>query len=206
MLGYGTQFAPEFAENHRIVDAPIDHQDAAPTTEPRAETAASARQTPPVNQKPTPIRNQAPTPQQSEQPLTDEQMQAKATDQQKSSIRTLCKAVGMSEPDDIDTMSFIGAKKLIAAITAEYKTQKAESKQSRPAPASTTPNSGQSKALLDMLNRAKKRVESLDMHWQDAKSDAGLAQVQDADLGPKQIAAINAVVDQYEQRQAGKAS
>lgn len=228
MLGYGTQFAPEFGENHRIVDAPIDHQDTAPTntangnastTAPRAETAASTRQTPPANQKPTPIssapRNLAPAPRPS-QPApqqnaapTEEQAQAVATPQQKASISKLCQHVQMSVPEDLDALTYFEAKELITQLTAEYRKQHSESKQSRPAQQSAAPatsNGGQSKALLDMIAKAKSKVESLDMIWDDAKRDAGLAQVQDADLTPKQVATINNVVAQYEQRQTGKAS
>lgn len=215
-LGYGTQFAPEFNEGPRIVDAPIDHQDTvstntangnAPTTAPRAETATSAgnRQTTPASteqgQRQTATKRQftpiSATPKvDGQQALQDaDTTDAKATDQQKASIRKLCQHVSMSIPD-LESMSFVDAKTLIAELTAEYKNQRAE--QNQPAPAAS--NSGQSKALLDMIGKAKKRVELLGMNWDDAKTDASLRQVQDADLSPKQVAAINAAVDQYEQR------
>lgn len=197
MSGIYTKEEMEQADHDDLPTVPLAGNttvDAAPASTPPA----------PRNLRPTapaPKQNAAPAP-------TAEQSQDVATPQQKSSIEKLCQHVQMSVPEDLDTMNFTDAKALIAQLTAEYKKQRQES-QSRPAqqaPAPAPSNGGQSKALLDMIAKAKSRVEALDMIWDDAKRDAGLAQVEDKDLTPKQVASINSVVAQYEQRQAGKAS
>jgi hypothetical protein len=264
MLGYGTQFAPEFGEQHRIVDAPVDHQDMASTnsTSPRAEAPASTRQTPPANQKPAspapaprnlrPSAPAKPAPQQNEQPSE----QAKATDQQKASIQKLCEHVQMSVPEDLDTMSFTDAKALIKQLTDEYKKQRNES-QPAPAQPKITPQQAerikklcevlgehepenlagmayfdakalyeqllakykaqkqampqaanqdnapiQEKATAAMVNKAKSRVESLDMLWGDIKRDALGSQVDDKDITVAQYAKISSVIETYEQKKA----
>jgi hypothetical protein len=168
--------------------------------------------TTPVSTPPAP-RNQRPTapapkPAQSKPAQSDEQAQAVATDQQKASIGKLCQHVSMTVPD-LSSMTYVEAKALIAELTAEYRAQRAHGQQSRPAqqaPAPAASNGGQSKALLDMIAKAKQSIEELGVLWDDAKSDAGLRQVKDEDLTVQQVAAINKLVPQYEQRQAGKAS
>jgi len=181
MLGYGTQFAPEFNEMPRIVDAPVDFSSDeasndnghAPTTSQRSETASTTH--------------------------TPEQRQAKATEQQIASIRKLCTHVKMSEPENLLKMSFLEAKKLLEELTAEYKSQRAESQQtSRPA-AAPLPAPKQAKALLDMISKSKDRVHALDMVWDDVKRDALRKTVADADLVPVQVAEINKVITDYEQ-------
>lgn len=87
-LGYGTQFAPELDEAHRIVDAPVDRTPA-PT--------------------PTTGNNKS---------ETDE---GTVTEQQVGSIRKLCQHLGKSEPDNMTSMSFLAAKKLINQLTGEYR-------------------------------------------------------------------------------------
>ena len=50
------------------------------------------------------------------------------------------------------------------------------------------------------IQTAKLRVKDLDMHWDDAKRDAGLMQVYDNMLTPANIASLNSVIDQWEKR------
>lgn len=92
-LGYGTQFAPEFGENHRIVDAPVDFGRPGNNN----NSASTARST------------------------TSEPTGDSITDQQKKSITILCHRLNAAPPDTLDDMSFGAAKKLIAELTAKYK-------------------------------------------------------------------------------------
>jgi hypothetical protein len=115
-LGYGTQFAPELGENHRIVDAPVDlgrngagngnGNSHAPTASSRSETPSNnGARFAPVNEA-----------------------EAAATEQQISSIRKLYTYLGKSAPEDVTSISFLAAKKLIQQLTAEYKEQRQSSK------------------------------------------------------------------------------
>jgi hypothetical protein len=98
-LGYGTQFAPELDEEHRIVDSPVDRTPA-PTASAgngrivamRPGTAGNANQNPDA-----------------------------VTEQQLASIRKLCEHLSKPEPENAETMSYAGAKELIATLSAEYR-------------------------------------------------------------------------------------
>jgi hypothetical protein len=98
-LGYGTQFAPEFGENHRIVDAPVDF----------GHNAANNG------------NGHAPSGNNGSRPAPENEAETNATEQQISSIRKLCTHLGKSEPENLPSVSFLGAKKLIQQLTAEYK-------------------------------------------------------------------------------------
>ncbi|HEX2615723.1 MAG TPA: hypothetical protein VHL10_09530 [Nitrososphaera sp.] len=214
MLGYGTQFAPEFGEQHRIVDAPVDHQDMASTnsTSPRAEAPASTRQTPPANQKPA---SPAPAPRNlrpsAPKPAPQQSEQAKATDQQKSSIQKLCEHVQMSVPEDLDSMSQQEAKTLIAELTAEYKKQRSEN-QPAPAQPKITPQQAERirnlckalgenepEGLAEMAYfEAKKLYESLTAKYKAQKQ--ATPQVANQDNAPIQDKATAAMVNKAKSR------
>lgn len=89
-LGYGTQFAPDLDEAHRIVDSPVDR---APTSTANNNSNNNKSE-------------------------TDE---ATITEQQVASIRKLCQHLNKSEPDNVTTISFLAAKRLIAQLSNEYR-------------------------------------------------------------------------------------
>src|SRR5579863_284740 len=108
-IGYGTQFAPEFDEQHRIVDAPVE----------RAKTFQYAS-----NGDGRANSNNTST-----QPVDDKSATAPATEQQLASLRKLSQHLGRPEPEDQGTMSYLSAKELILSLSKEYN----ESRQSRKA-------------------------------------------------------------------------
>lgn len=104
-LGYGTQFAPELAESHRIVDAPVDFGHNGTTNGNGYEPSRS-----------TPSGNGN-----GSRPSVENEAEVNATEQQLSSIRKLCTHLGKSEPENVASISFLGAKKLLQQLTTEYK-------------------------------------------------------------------------------------
>ena len=147
-LGYGTQFAPELNEEHRIVDSPVERQPMS------ANNGYSSGNTPAANVRPlatasngnsthgyTTSAGQAQrvaesangngyTTQPMQTPRVAESAgEELATEQQVSSIRKLCEHLGKAEPENVAAISYLSAKKLIQQLTAEYK----ESRQSKKA-------------------------------------------------------------------------
>ena len=119
-LGYGTQFAPDLDEQHRIVDAPVDRN--TPSTDGNGygrKPLASVR--PPLTGN-TGKTNGAGT----EEQASD----APATEQQLNSIRKLCQHLGKPEPENPDTLSYLDAKGLITQLSHEYNEQKQQRKAS----------------------------------------------------------------------------
>jgi hypothetical protein len=111
-LGYGTQFAPELNEEHRIVDSPVERGNgngnhAGTSNAPTYDTASTHDTT-------------------SAQDATN----AAVTEQQISSIRKLCQHLGKNEPENVTSISYLNAKKIIQQLTAEYKEQRQSSKAS----------------------------------------------------------------------------
>jgi hypothetical protein len=104
-LGYGTQFAPDLDEAHRIVDAPVSAN---------GNGANSANGNASANS------NGAPR---------DENSEASITDQQMASIRKLCGELGKSEPDNLTTLSFLAAKRLIQQLVDENKERRNKPKE-----------------------------------------------------------------------------
>lgn len=119
-LGYGTQFAPDLDEQHRIVDAPVDRN--TPSTDGNGygrKPLASVR--PPLTGN-TGKTNGAGT----EEHASD----APATEQQLNSIRKLRQHLGKPEPENPDTLSYLDAKGLITQLSHEYNEQKQQRKAS----------------------------------------------------------------------------
>ena len=119
-LGYGTQFAPDLDEQHRIVDAPVDRSTPAndsngnerrPIDAVRTATVASTGKA----KGTTTAENEAST---------------LATDQQLASIRKLRQHLGKTEPEQPDTLSYQDAKALITQLSHEYNEQKQHRKAS----------------------------------------------------------------------------
>jgi hypothetical protein len=118
-LGYGTQFAPELDEEHRIVDAPVDR--GTPSVERDGNTGA---QKPIASVRPTVAGSNGKTNGNSQSPSTSATEEgaadALATEQQLASIRKLCQHLGKPEPEN-EALSYLGAKELIAQLSLEYR-------------------------------------------------------------------------------------
>lgn len=106
MLGYGTQFAPELSEEHRIVDSPVE----------RGTSAASTNHTDNDNGR-TPIVAVRSNAVNGNSQATD----SAATDQQLASIRKLCEHLGKKEPEPGSIQTFAQAKEAIAQLSQEYR-------------------------------------------------------------------------------------
>ena len=119
-LGYGTQFAPDLDEQHRIVDAPVDR------STPANDSNGNER-------KPlASVRTAAMGSNSKARETTIEESAADtlATDQQLASIRKLCQHLGKPEPEHPDTLSYKDAKVLITQLSHEYNDQKQQRKAS----------------------------------------------------------------------------
>jgi hypothetical protein len=120
-LGFGTQFAPELNEEHRIVDSPIVHNGvsannngrAMPTT--RSSTVGTGARANGSGHVAVPVQEDPDLP---------------ITEQQLTSIHKLCSFLGKSEPDNVTAISYLNAKKLIQQLTAEYREYKQSNKAS----------------------------------------------------------------------------
>lgn len=110
--GYGTQFAPELNELPRIVDSPVTsasngHQNGNDNNVSAQHANNSSRPSQPVaNNAHADNYNEANT---------------NATEQQIASIRKLCTHLNKAEPENVNAISFLAAKKLLQQLTAEYK-------------------------------------------------------------------------------------
>ena len=129
-LGYGTQFAPELSENHRIVDSPVDRTSNVAESSASYSTSASngnsgnnghATFSPvrPINANGNASPNVASTATE-----TTAQEPEKVTEQQLTSIHKLCDYLGKQEPEGVASMTFLEGKKLIQQLTAEYRQSK----------------------------------------------------------------------------------
>src|SRR5438309_4365695 len=98
-LGYGTQFAPELNEEHRIVDAPVERRSPTANDESGSDESKSSVvvKAPTVNGRSKTVSGKA-----------EEQVDPHApmTEQQWSSIRKLCQHLGKVEPQQADTMNY----------------------------------------------------------------------------------------------------
>lgn len=116
-LGYGTQFAPELDEEHRIVDSPVDRGTSSAASNPNdngnGRRPIAAVRSNAVNGNGNGQRAAAAT----AEPTSD----AMASDQQLASIRKLCEHLGKAEPEQPETLSFASAKELIAQLSLEYR-------------------------------------------------------------------------------------
>jgi hypothetical protein len=130
-LGYGTQFAPELDEAHRIVDAPVDRGTPAESgsengysngnghrqistlhsfTGNNSNGTTSAK----ANGNGNSARTTSPA-------SADVDTSTLATEQQAASIRKLCEHLGKAEPEKLETISYASAKELIAQLSQEYR-------------------------------------------------------------------------------------
>jgi hypothetical protein len=115
-LGYGTQFTgDEWDEAHRIVDSPVDRQSAlAPKNGNNASKEVGK-----------PLASNGPA------HLTSEQeAESPVSEQQLSSIRKLCEHLSKPEPENITSLTFLSARKVIQQLTTEYKEARQQNKAS----------------------------------------------------------------------------
>ncbi len=118
-LGYGTQFAPELDEEHRIVDAPVGR------STPSSDSNGNGRK-PLASVRPVVTSSNSKANGTAEGVAAD----ASATEQQLTSIRKLCQHLDKPEPENPETMSYLNAKELIMQLSHEYNEQKQRRKAS----------------------------------------------------------------------------
>lgn len=111
-LGYGTQFAPELDEAHRVVDSPVDRVVGAYSNGTNGNSGAAAR------------TNGTASSGNGNTASGENTGEGNITEQQLSSIRKLCERLGKAEPDNVTSISNLSAQKLIQQLTAEYRQQK----------------------------------------------------------------------------------
>ena len=121
-LGYGTQFAPELDEQHRIVDSPVErvtspvesngngHKDVVAVRPSATKANGNGQQAPPATPE---IAANAPV-----------------TEQQLMSIRKLCEHLGKAEPERVESLSFASAKEIITQLSQEYRQSRSRSRAS----------------------------------------------------------------------------
>ncbi len=119
-LGYGTQFAPDLDEQHRIVDAPVDRGT------PASDGNGNERR-PIASMRNAAIGSSDKT---KGATLEENATGALATDQQLVSLRKLCQHLGKPEPEYPDKLSYQEAKALITQLSHEYNEQKQQRKAS----------------------------------------------------------------------------
>src|SRR5438270_9196293 len=108
-LGYGTQFAPELNEEHRIVDAPVDR------SIPSSDSNGGVRK-PIASVHPTLLSSNSKSNGNGHStgaPTEEKGPDTAATEQQLTSIRKLCQSLGRPEPENQETMSYASARELI---------------------------------------------------------------------------------------------
>ncbi len=121
-LGYGTQFAPEFNEEHRIVDSPVER-----TTTPGESTSTTVNDNGNGNGRKGLVTVRPPAAStngnghQAAPATTEIAPDAPVTEQQLMSIHKLCEHLGKAEPEHVETISFASAKELIAQLSQEYR-------------------------------------------------------------------------------------
>lgn len=136
-LGYGTQFAPEFSEAHRIVDSPVDRTPNLAESGAGYSTNGSNGNGNNGHTTLSPVRPvntngangvNGNAPQNGATTATEATAQANQpemmTEQQLTSIHKLCDYLGKQEPEGVASMTFLEGKKLIQQLTAEYRQSK----------------------------------------------------------------------------------
>jgi hypothetical protein len=118
-LGFGTQFAPELDEEHRIVDSPVERG----TSPVEGSDTGNGRKML-ATVRPAATKSNSVSHDSGQSAATTAAEAAKdagATEQQLSSIRKLCEHLGKPEPEHTESMSFASAKELIGQLSQEYR-------------------------------------------------------------------------------------
>ena len=124
-LGFGTQFAPELDEEHRIVDSPVKRS-VAERSSSTYNAGTGARQSFPA--RPNTAGNGNKASGNGQQTSTAENATgASVTEKQLISIRKLCEYLGKPEPENQSAMSYMKAKELIDQLTLEYRQRRSGS-------------------------------------------------------------------------------
>src|SRR5260370_4198186 len=116
-LGYGTQFAPELNEEHRIVDAPVNRSAAPSSGNGGAENSTIT----PITRTNV-ARSGNKTSGNGQHAVVAEDSPGEATNEkQMTRIRKRCEQLGKAEPEQQAALSYVKAKELLDQLTLEYK-------------------------------------------------------------------------------------
>ena len=118
-LGFGTQFAPELDEEHRIVDSPVERGTSPVEGSDTGNGRKMLATVRPAAAKSNSVSNDSG--QSAATTAGEAANNAGATEQQLSSIRKLCEHLGKPEPEHAKSMSFASAKELIGQLSQEYR-------------------------------------------------------------------------------------
>jgi len=105
-LGFGTQFAPELQEEHRIVDSPVMRSQTSSGSGHRTLPSAITK----VAEKKAAYSANGDN--EANQPMAESQL---------ASLHRLYERLGKPEPENIHTMNYLAAKELIAQLSQEYR-------------------------------------------------------------------------------------
>jgi hypothetical protein len=111
-LSFGTQFAPEFDEKQRVVDAPTERGGRMPAPNRPVMRQAPTRPVDATGEEPEPSAQEGGT-------HAGGAGEPAANEQQMLSIRKLCAALGREEPA-AESLTFAGASALIRQLSREY--------------------------------------------------------------------------------------
>ena len=130
-LGYGTQFAPELNEEHRIVDSPVERASIAPVESNGNGTngtngANGAERKPIVSVRSTTANGRAKSAESANgstapAEMTPEMANMPVTEQQLVSLRKLTQHLGKDMPENPGSMTYGAARELIAQLSQEYR-------------------------------------------------------------------------------------
>lgn len=109
-LGFGTQFAPELHEEHRIVDSPVAR------SQPSSSANTTRRPISPANAR---VAEAKAAYNANGQSAIDPN--APMSEQQWASIRKLCQHLGKDEPQQAGISNYLAAKELLTQLTQEYR-------------------------------------------------------------------------------------
>ncbi len=117
-LGFGTQFAPELDEEHRIVDAPVDRSSSqsAPSAPAESNGRRSVASTRSAGANGSALKNGASSPR-----AETVDADSSATEQQLVSIRKLCDNLGKAAPREPEALTYGEARELIQQLSREYR-------------------------------------------------------------------------------------
>lgn len=113
-LGYGTQFAPELNEAHRIVDSPVEFPASSNNHTNGSTPAASASSNGTASHSGNGNGSSH---------AAENDAESSVTERQVASIRKLCEHLGRSEPENVTSLSALEARRLIQQLTAEYRSR-----------------------------------------------------------------------------------
>lgn len=115
-LGYGTQFAPELDEEHRIVDAPVNRNATSSSGNGGAENSLVT----PITRTSAAKGTNKTSGNGQHAAVAEGASGVAATEKQLTSIRKLCEYLGRPAPEQA-ALSYVKAKELLDQLTLEYK-------------------------------------------------------------------------------------